>query len=86
MDATRLQGYGRICGWVLARAHARASGLAPEISGYIGESDRFAAALARYSTDYADQVERDYQVFAQACRSGKLKARTDADYAADFSV
>ncbi|MBB5191823.1 uncharacterized protein (DUF2252 family) [Silvimonas terrae] len=84
MDATWLKGYGRICGWVLARAHA--GGVAPEISGYIGDSDSFAKALAQYSLDYADQVEKDYQVFAQACQTGKLRARTDADYAADFSL
>ena len=85
MDTTLLQGYGRICGWVLARAHARAGGLAPEISGYMGEGDGFAKSIATYSAAYADQVEKDYEVFAQACRSGKLQARTDNDYLADFS-
>ncbi len=45
-----------------------------------------ADALTRYSLDYADQVERDYEAFAQACRKGALEARTDADMEADFRI
>ncbi|SMC25503.1 Uncharacterized conserved protein, DUF2252 family [Andreprevotia lacus DSM 23236] len=85
-DAHLLKEYGKVCGWVLARAHAKASGMAPEISGYIGSNDSFAEAVARYAARYADQVERDFEHFAKACRSGKVEARTDQDYAADFTV
>lgn len=86
MDAQMLAMYGRVCGWVLARAHAKAGGLAPEISGYLGTSDRMAESMVAYSNAYADQVERDYEVFVKACRSGRLEARTDTDMTADFRV
>jgi len=81
-----LRGYARLCGRVLSRAHAKAGGQAIEISTYMGSSDRFAAALETYAIAYADQVEKDYDVFRQACRNGKLQARTDADMAADISL
>ncbi|RZT42758.1 DUF2252 domain-containing protein [Cupriavidus agavae] len=86
MDVNVLAAYARTCGWVLARAHAKAGGMAAEASGYLGTSDRMADALVAYSIAYADQVERDYEVFVAACRSGRLEARTDADMAADFRV
>lgn len=86
MDANLLAAYGRVCGWVLARAHAKAGGTAAEISGYLGNSDRMAESMIAYSNAYADQVERDYDVFVKACRSGRLEARTDVDMAADFRV
>ncbi|SAK60806.1 hypothetical protein AWB80_02614 [Caballeronia pedi] len=77
--------YAALCGWALARAHAKSGGLALEISGYIGNSDRMAEALVRYGRAYADQVEKDYELFRTACRDGKLLARSDADMAADFA-
>jgi uncharacterized protein (DUF2252 family) len=85
-DSDLLDGYARLCGWIMARAHAKASGQAIEISSYIGRSDQFAEALTGYASAYADQVERDYDAFMKACRSGKLEARTDEDMAADFRV
>ncbi|WP_176054776.1 DUF2252 domain-containing protein [Paraburkholderia caribensis] len=85
-DVDQLNGYARLCGWALARAHAKAGGKAIEISAYIGRSDQFAEALAGYAAAYADQVERDYDVFMKACRSGELEARTDEDMAADFRI
>jgi uncharacterized protein (DUF2252 family) len=86
MDAPLLGEYAALCGWVLARAHAKASGKAREISHYIGRGDPMADAMVKYSDAYADQVERDYEVFVAACRSGRLEARTDVDMAADFRV
>jgi len=86
MEADLLAVYGRVCGWVLARAHAKAGGLAAEINGYLGTSDRMAESMVVYSNAYADQVERDYELFVKACRSGRLEARTDTDMAADFRV
>lgn len=86
MDAELLGQYAALCGWVLARGHAKASGLAGEISGYLGRADRMAEVMVGYSQAYADQVERDYDRFVNACRSGRLEARTDADMAADFRV
>ncbi|VVE34660.1 hypothetical protein PHO31112_03816 [Pandoraea horticolens] len=76
--------YASLCGWVLARAHAKAGGCAAELVGYVGKGVRLGEALSHYATDYADQVERDYEVFRKACRDGRLEARTDADMAADF--
>lgn len=76
--------YAALCCDVLARAHARAGGTAAEISGYLGKGRRFAEALVRYAQACADQVERDFEAFRAACRSGRLQARTDEDFAADF--
>ncbi|WP_133646098.1 DUF2252 domain-containing protein [Paraburkholderia flava] len=76
-DSSVLQGYARLCGWALARAHARASGKAIELAAYIGSSDPFLEALTAYACAYADQVERDYERFVSACRRGELDARTD---------
>ncbi len=86
LDSTMLAGYARLCGWVMARAHAKASGKAIEIAAYIGRSDQFAEALTGYSFAYADQVERDYDAFLKAVRSGAVEARTDEDMANDFRV
>ncbi|KWR89761.1 DUF2252 domain-containing protein [Cupriavidus sp. IDO] len=86
MDAELLGKYAALCGWVLARGHAKAGGLAAEITGYLGRSDRMAETMVAYSNAYADQVEKDYERFVAACRSGRLEARTDADMAADFRV
>jgi len=85
-DNDLLEGYARLCGWILARAHAKSGGKAIELSGYIGRSDRFLEVMTLYAQAYADQVEKDYAVFSKACRSGKLEARTDEDMAADFRV
>jgi uncharacterized protein (DUF2252 family) len=60
-----------VCGWTLARAHAR-SGDAALISGYLGKSDAFDHALAAFSRAYADQSERDHQAMRDAVNSGKL--------------
>ena len=60
-----------MCGWALARAHAK-SGDAAMIAGYLGSSDQFDDALAQYSEAYADQAERDYETFQAAIRSGRL--------------
>jgi uncharacterized protein (DUF2252 family) len=66
-----LVGYADMCGWALARAHAK-SGDAAMIAGYLGSSDQFDDALAQYSEAYADQAETDYETFQKAIRSGRL--------------
>jgi len=66
-----LVGYATMCGWALARAHAKA-GDAAMIAGYLGSSDQFDDALAQCSEAYADQAERDYETFRAAIRSGRL--------------
>jgi NAD(P)H-dependent flavin oxidoreductase YrpB (nitropropane dioxygenase family) len=64
--------YAALCGWALARAHAKA-GDAPMLAGYLGSSDQFDLALAKYSQAYADQAERDFELFQRANRSGRLQ-------------
>lgn len=86
MSNTVLEGYARICGWALARAHAKASGKAVEISAYLGSGDRMADALTEYADAYATQNEADYDAFMRACRTGRLEARSDEDMAADFRI
>jgi hypothetical protein len=77
--------YAWLCAHILARAHARGSnGQAPQISGYLGKSGQFSEALVNYANDYADQVERDFEVFRDACRSGKLIAQSEADFGAEI--
>ena len=71
-DAPLLGQYAQLCGWSLARAHARAGGHAPEIAAYLGRGEAFAGALADYARRYADAVERDHRLFRSACRSGRL--------------
>ena len=66
-----LVGYSTLCGWTLARAHAKA-GDAAMIAGYLGSSEQFDDALAKYADAYADQAERDYETFQAALRSGRL--------------
>jgi len=65
--------YGRLCGWTLARAHAR-SGDRIAMASYLGNNPTFEKALAKFAESYADQNERDYEAFAAACRSGRLHA------------
>jgi hypothetical protein len=69
--------WGRMCGWTLARAHAR-SGDRAAIAAYLGKSDVFDRAIGKFSVAYADQNERDYQAFKEAVASGRLAAETDA--------
>ena len=67
--------YGNLCGWTLARAHAR-SGDRIAIASYLGNSDSFDRAILEFSKAYADQNERDYQQLTEAVNSGKIKAQT----------
>jgi uncharacterized protein (DUF2252 family) len=78
-----LVGYADMCGWALARAHAK-SGDAAMIAGYLGSSDQFDEALAQYSEAYADQAERDYETFQRAIRSGRLSTEPAEDAGLEF--
>jgi uncharacterized protein (DUF2252 family) len=66
--------YVELCGWALARAHAR-TGDPAQIAGYLGTSGRFDDALAKFAAAYAEQTERDYALFVRAVRAKKLSAR-----------
>ena len=68
--------YAEICGWALARAHAR-TGAPAQISGYLGKSDAFDKAIAAFSVAYADQSERDHAVLKKAVRAGRIDIVTE---------
>jgi uncharacterized protein (DUF2252 family) len=65
--------YARMCGWTLARAHAR-SGDPIAIATYLGDSDAFDKSISGFAQRYADQNERDHEEFVNSIRSGQLKA------------
>jgi uncharacterized protein (DUF2252 family) len=68
-DAGMLSIYGKACGWVLARAHAK-SGDPWAISGYLGKSPQFDEAMGEFALAYADQAERDHTALRAAVRAG----------------
>ena len=68
--------YGRVCGWTLARAHAR-SGDRIAIGSYLGKGKTFDRAIAEFSERYADQNELDYRMLADAAKSGRIEVETD---------
>jgi uncharacterized protein (DUF2252 family) len=70
-----LASYGALCGRTLARAHAK-SGDAATITGYLGNGSVFDEAITRYALAYADQVEKDYEKFKAAIRSGRFPIET----------
>jgi uncharacterized protein (DUF2252 family) len=68
--------YARLCGWTLARAHAR-SGDRIALAAYLGGSDGFDQAIADFAETYADQNERDYAALQAAVKEGKVEAATE---------
>ena len=80
MTATDLKRYATVCGWALARAHARASGRAGSIEGYIGRGDAFDRALAAFADAYADQNERDYDALVAARDAGRIHADANGTF------
>ena len=73
MDPPQLTYYAGLCGWALARAHAR-TGRAPMISGYLGASDRFDRAIEEFGVAYSEQNELDYQRLLNAIEARRLPA------------
>jgi uncharacterized protein (DUF2252 family) len=71
----KLDAYAKICGWTLARAHAR-SGDRIAIAAYLGSSDAFDRAMASFAERYADQNERDYRALQEAAASGRVSVQT----------
>jgi hypothetical protein len=74
MKVQNVLAYAGLCGWALARAHAR-SGDAVVLSGYLGSSSAFEDAIADFSVAYADQNERDHAALVSAVRAGRVEAR-----------
>jgi uncharacterized protein (DUF2252 family) len=68
--------YARLCGWTLARAHAR-SGDRIALAGYLGRADAFDQAVADFAEAYADLNERDHAALTEAVATGRVHAQTD---------
>jgi hypothetical protein len=73
--ADEFEAYARLCGRTLARAHAR-TGDRVAIAAYLGNSDAFDDALARFAESYAETNQADYKALVEAVRSGRVKAET----------
>ena len=71
LSPSELALYGRLCGWTLARAHAR-TGDRIAIAAYLGHDEAFPEAVADFAALYADQNERDYAALQAAQRSGRI--------------
>jgi uncharacterized protein (DUF2252 family) len=76
MPARGMRLYGELCGWTLARAHAR-SGDRIAIASYLGGSDKFDQAITQFAAAYADQNERDHAALVAAASSGRITAEHD---------
>jgi uncharacterized protein (DUF2252 family) len=75
MSASTLAIYGEICGWTLARAHAR-SGDPIAMAAYMGKGSVFEQAIGEFAELYANQNERDYQALEDAVKAGRVTATT----------
>lgn len=78
LDAVTLTQYAQLCGKTLARAHAR-SGDPATIWGYLGTSDAFDEALAKFSLKYARQNEADHAALLKAIKQGRVKAASNSN-------
>ncbi len=75
MVPSGMAAYGRVCGWTLARAHAR-SGDRIAIASYLGAGNAFDRAILDFSKAYADQNDADYAALSEAVKSGRIVAQT----------
>ena len=75
MTPRDLQTWAILCGWALARGHAR-SGDPASIAAYLGDDDAFDHAIGDFAVAYADQTERDYAAFMAAIKAGRLEAQS----------
>ena len=71
MSPARLTAYCTLCGWTLARAHAR-SGDRVAIAAYLGSGKAFDHAIGAFAETYADQSERDHAAIEEAARAGRI--------------
>ena len=74
LEPAAMASYARLCGWTLAKAHAR-SGDSIAIAAYLGTSTAFDDAMAEFAEAYADQNERDYAALTDAVASGRIVAQ-----------
>ena len=75
-DEELMEIYGKVCGWSLARAHARSADVRL-IAGYLGKGDEFDEAMGDFALAYADQAERDHAALKAAVRKGSVTVTTD---------
>jgi sugar/nucleoside kinase (ribokinase family) len=75
MVPSGMAAYGRLCGWTLARAHAR-SGDRVAIASYLGGGNAFDRAILEFSKAYADQNDADYAALDAAVKSGRIIVQT----------
>ncbi len=75
MTPDDLATWGELCGWALARGHAR-SGEPSTVAGYLGSDDGFDHAMATFAEAYADLTERDFAAFTTAIAAGRITAET----------
>ncbi len=75
MTADDLKTWAELCGWALARAHAR-SGDPASIAAYLGDDDAFDQAVGEFAVAYGDQTERDFAAFTAAIKSRRLPAES----------
>jgi uncharacterized protein (DUF2252 family) len=75
MTEEDLATWGELCGWALARGHAR-TGEPSTIAGYLGDDTTFDHALTTFAETYADQTERDFEAFSAAIKSGRIVAES----------
>ena len=78
MDHLAMEVYARVCGWTLARAHAR-SGDRFAIAAYLGSGRTFTRAMQEFAVLYADQNQRDYEAFLRAIAEGRIPRSDIAD-------
>jgi uncharacterized protein (DUF2252 family) len=76
--AVELERYAEVCGWTLARAHAK-SGDAATITGYLGRGDQFESALVKFALAYADQTEQDHAALVEAVKTGRIEAAVEEE-------
>jgi uncharacterized protein (DUF2252 family) len=74
MEPATMSEYANVCGWTLAKAHAR-SGDSIAIAAYLGTSDTFDRAMAQFAESYADQNELDYAALVDAAATGRIAAQ-----------
>ena len=77
MDPDALKVYGQLCGWTLARAHAR-SGDRVALAGYLGSDDKFDKAMVAFAEAYADQNAKDYKALQDAASAGRIEVAAQA--------
>jgi uncharacterized protein (DUF2252 family) len=80
-----LTSYAIMCGWALARAHAK-TGEVEMIAGYLGTKENFDNALVQYANAYSNQVEQDFETFKAAINSGHLKTKMVSPETLEFEI